>query len=148
MQWKYTKLLCTLWQRLGRAARDPSKEAIGVYIVEPSYTDHHRLEAEGRVAARAERAQLKQQRDGAQEVDTAAGVSQTERKTQKRPRRQQAQPGAVVLPPAGKLIAGDRHHEDKYEGAAMDAYINARSRGVCSRAVSDEFFDNRPGARM
>jgi superfamily II DNA helicase RecQ len=50
VQWKYTDSLCTLWQRLGRAARDSSTEATGVYIVEPSYTDHHHIEAKERAA--------------------------------------------------------------------------------------------------
>ncbi|KAF8270416.1 hypothetical protein EI94DRAFT_1539336, partial [Lactarius quietus] len=40
VQWKYTDSLCTLWQRLGRVAQDPSKEATGVYIIEPSYMDN------------------------------------------------------------------------------------------------------------
>jgi len=50
VQWKYTQSLCMLWQRLGRAVRDTSKEATGIYIVEPQYMDHHRIQAEQRAA--------------------------------------------------------------------------------------------------
>ncbi|KAH9014975.1 hypothetical protein EDB85DRAFT_1811510, partial [Lactarius pseudohatsudake] len=39
VQWKHTQSLCMLWQCLGHAARDPSKEATGIYIVKPQYMD-------------------------------------------------------------------------------------------------------------
>ncbi|KAF9224144.1 P-loop containing nucleoside triphosphate hydrolase protein [Gyrodon lividus] len=39
IQWRYTKLLCTLLQHLGRAARDPNLEAVAVYFVEGEYFD-------------------------------------------------------------------------------------------------------------
>ncbi|KAH9068264.1 hypothetical protein EDB83DRAFT_2199774, partial [Lactarius deliciosus] len=42
VQWRYTQSLCMLWQRLGWAARDPSKEATGIYMIEPQYTDQRR----------------------------------------------------------------------------------------------------------
>ena len=42
------------------------------------------------------------------------------------------------------FIVQEPRHED-YEEAAIDVYINARSRGFCRRAVSNEFFDNKPG---
>ncbi|KAH9071530.1 hypothetical protein EDB83DRAFT_2176282, partial [Lactarius deliciosus] len=42
VQWRYTPLLCTLWQRLGQAAREPSAEASGIYVVEPQYMDRQR----------------------------------------------------------------------------------------------------------
>jgi hypothetical protein len=44
----------------------------------------------------------------------------------------------------GTLIVQEQQHED-YKEAAMDSYINACSQGVCHCAVSDEFFDKRPG---
>ncbi|RDB20010.1 ATP-dependent DNA helicase RecQ [Hypsizygus marmoreus] len=37
--------------------------------------------------------------------------------------------------------------EEEYEAAAMDAYINARSRGICRRMVSDEYFGNHKLAK-
>ncbi|KAF8264330.1 P-loop containing nucleoside triphosphate hydrolase protein [Lactarius quietus] len=59
VQWRYMPSLCTLWQRLGRAVRDPSNEATGIYVVEPQYTDHHRKRAEQRAAERMEREKKK-----------------------------------------------------------------------------------------
>ncbi|KAH9010896.1 P-loop containing nucleoside triphosphate hydrolase protein [Lactarius pseudohatsudake] len=56
VQWKHTKSFCMLWQRLGRAARDPSTEATGIYIVEPKYMDH-RTQAKQKVATQAEKSQ-------------------------------------------------------------------------------------------
>jgi ATP-dependent helicase YprA (DUF1998 family) len=41
--------MCTLWQRLGRAARDPSREASGIYVVEPQFMDYHCQRAEQRL---------------------------------------------------------------------------------------------------
>ena len=42
------------------------------------------------------------------------------------------------------VIVQEPHHED-YKEAAMDAYINMHLEGFCQHAVSNEFFDNRPG---
>ncbi|KAI9452135.1 P-loop containing nucleoside triphosphate hydrolase protein [Lactarius psammicola] len=98
IQWRYTSSLCTLWQRLGRAARDPSNEASGIYFVEPQYMDHHR-----KAAVRIEKAQQKRlqgatesehasTRKKARTHDEKAGPS-TRKKTQLRqepqPERQQ-----------------------------------------------------------
>ncbi|KAH9015958.1 hypothetical protein EDB83DRAFT_2232569 [Lactarius deliciosus] len=55
VQWKHTKSLCMLWQCLGRVARDTSKEATGIYIVEPQYMDHRRVQAEEKAASQAEK---------------------------------------------------------------------------------------------
>ncbi|KAG2754120.1 P-loop containing nucleoside triphosphate hydrolase protein, partial [Suillus brevipes Sb2] len=52
IQWKYTSSLCTLWQRLGRAARDISTEATGIYLVEPQYIDHQKEKTRARADAR------------------------------------------------------------------------------------------------
>ncbi|KAH9009872.1 P-loop containing nucleoside triphosphate hydrolase protein [Lactarius hengduanensis] len=60
VQWRYTPSLCTLWQRLGRAARNPSAEASGIYVVEPQYMDRQREKAEQRAAAKTAKAQQKQ----------------------------------------------------------------------------------------
>ena len=57
VQWKYTQSLCMLWQRLGHAVCDSSKEATGVYIVELQYMDHHWIQAGQRAALRTDKAQ-------------------------------------------------------------------------------------------
>ena len=133
-------MFSTLWQRLGRAARDPSKEAFGIYLVEPSYTDHHRLQAEQRAASRAEKAQQKRHL-GANTVNSQ--VETLERVARKKSRRQRDH-ASVPQWTVGTFIVQEPCHED-YEEAAMDAYINACSQGFCCRALSNEFFDNKPG---
>ncbi|OBZ77631.1 ATP-dependent DNA helicase RecQ [Grifola frondosa] len=42
VQWGYMQSLCTLMQRLGRGARDPALEAIGIYLVEREHFDGYR----------------------------------------------------------------------------------------------------------
>ncbi|KAI9437493.1 P-loop containing nucleoside triphosphate hydrolase protein, partial [Lactarius indigo] len=150
VQWKHTQSLCMLWQRLGRAARDPSKEATGIYIVEPQYMDHCRVQAEQRVASQAERSRL-------QEVPDTENVASSPRRqvrvegghkgcprTRKKPHHQPNQSGSMVPHATGNLIIQEQRHQD-YEAAAMDAYINTRSRGICRRRIPNEFFGNWPG---
>jgi hypothetical protein len=40
--------MCTLWQRFGRAARDPELDAIAILFVEPSRTDGNKEAKEAR----------------------------------------------------------------------------------------------------
>ncbi|KAH9020365.1 hypothetical protein EDB83DRAFT_2527937 [Lactarius deliciosus] len=148
VQWKHTKSLCMLWQRLGRVARDTSKEATGIYIVEPQYMDHRRVQAEEKAASQAEK-----ERRRLQDAPDTANVTSPRRvraavekggpKTQKRPRHQYDQSSAIRA--TGKLIVQEQRHQD-HEAAAIDAYINARSRGICRRGISNEFFSNRPAS--
>ncbi|KAI9457456.1 P-loop containing nucleoside triphosphate hydrolase protein [Lactarius psammicola] len=155
IQWRYTQSLCMLWQRLGQAARDPSKEATGIYMVEPQYLDKHRMQADKRVTEHTKRAQQKRPQGVA---DTDNGL------TCKRVRSQDNKPGhsrqkksqSHVAHPeihtpasqtADNLIVKEDCHES-YEVAAMDTYINARQRGVCRRKISNEFFGNRPRAYL
>ena len=139
VQWRYTQSLCTLWQRLGRAARDPCKEATGIYMVEPQYMDKKRKEAEKRAGERTERALAANPGD-------PRGEPQGERSghgTRKRPRSRVNQAPTHVPQAAGNLIVEEGRH-GSYEVAAMETYINARQRGICRRNVSNEFFGNRP----
>ncbi|KAF8257524.1 P-loop containing nucleoside triphosphate hydrolase protein [Lactarius quietus] len=140
-QWKYTDSLCTLWQHLGRAERDPSNEATGIYIVKPSYMDDQRVQAEKRAAIRAEKAQQRQQGLDAGTA-TDAATSQVKTVPRKRPCCPHDQCVTDTPRPAGTLIMFEDCHKD-VEEAAMDAYINAHLRGICRCGVSDEFFDNR-----
>ncbi|KAI9434782.1 P-loop containing nucleoside triphosphate hydrolase protein [Lactarius indigo] len=59
VQWKHTKSFCMLWQRLGRAARDPSTEATGIYIVEPKFMDR-RMQTKQKAATNAGKSQQRQ----------------------------------------------------------------------------------------
>jgi superfamily II DNA/RNA helicase len=62
VQWRYTLSLCTLWQRLGWAAWDPSTEVTGIYMVEPQYMDQKHNEAEKRAAGRTGKSKQKRAR--------------------------------------------------------------------------------------
>ncbi|TFK77254.1 P-loop containing nucleoside triphosphate hydrolase protein [Pluteus cervinus] len=46
VQWRRVALLSTLWQRIGRGARNASLDATAVYLVEREYTDKNRQEQE------------------------------------------------------------------------------------------------------
>ncbi|KAF8185802.1 P-loop containing nucleoside triphosphate hydrolase protein [Mycena galopus ATCC 62051] len=53
IQWKSTCDMCTLWQRLARAARALNLVAIGLFLVEPKCFDANIAKAEARAAKRA-----------------------------------------------------------------------------------------------
>ncbi|KAH9032208.1 P-loop containing nucleoside triphosphate hydrolase protein, partial [Lactarius hengduanensis] len=153
VQWRYTQSLCMLWQRLGRAARDPSREATGIYMVEPQYTDQRRIRADKKASEHTEKARQKKSQGIA---DANSGPSRLTRKRvrsheegaghsmRKKSQRHVGRPEVLTPQTAGKLIVKEERHES-YEVAAMDTYINARQRGICRRKISDEFFGNRPG---
>ncbi|KAG2113639.1 hypothetical protein BD769DRAFT_1364029 [Suillus cothurnatus] len=42
IQWRYTKSLCSLVQRIGRGVRDPTLDGVGIYFVEPKYLDREK----------------------------------------------------------------------------------------------------------
>ncbi|KAJ7710454.1 P-loop containing nucleoside triphosphate hydrolase protein [Mycena rosella] len=54
IQWRSTCDMCTLWQRLGRAARELQLVATGLFLVEPKRFDLNIAKAEERAAKRAE----------------------------------------------------------------------------------------------
>ncbi|KAJ7214689.1 P-loop containing nucleoside triphosphate hydrolase protein [Mycena rebaudengoi] len=56
IQWRATCDMCTLWQRFGRAARDPECDAIALFLVEPMYFDETKEEKAARKVKRDERA--------------------------------------------------------------------------------------------
>jgi hypothetical protein len=59
VQWRYMQSLCTLWQHLGQAARDPRREATGIYLVEPQYMDQTRKQSDQSASGLTERVQQK-----------------------------------------------------------------------------------------
>jgi superfamily II DNA or RNA helicase len=148
VQWRYTQSLCTLWQRLGRAARDPRREATSIYLVEPQYMDQTSKQSDQGDSGPTERVQQKR----SQGVANPGGPSRKRGQLQgreghggrKKSRVDQAQPHASEAQTDGKLIVKEDRHQH-YEVAAMDTYVNARERGTCRHMVSNEFFGNRPG---
>ncbi|KAG1785764.1 P-loop containing nucleoside triphosphate hydrolase protein [Suillus plorans] len=139
IQWKYTSSLCTLWQRLGRAARDISTEATGIYLVEPQYIDYQKEKARERANARtAKRKQVDDGGGGSRKKHKSTSIAQV--------------PSVGNRTESGEDVRNPQHaiqrivpkdlNDEEYEAAAMDAYINARARGFCRRNVSNEYFDN------
>ncbi len=57
VQWRTMCDLSTLWQRFGRAAREPGREALAVLFVEAKYFDEERAEVERRTVRRREMAE-------------------------------------------------------------------------------------------
>ncbi|KAI0310542.1 P-loop containing nucleoside triphosphate hydrolase protein, partial [Amylostereum chailletii] len=52
VQWRLTCNMESLWQRFGRAARDPSLEGIAILFVEPKYLDHEILKVASKAASK------------------------------------------------------------------------------------------------
>ncbi|KAH9011524.1 hypothetical protein EDB83DRAFT_2530245 [Lactarius deliciosus] len=144
IQWRYTQSL----------SRDPSKEATGIYMIEPQYTDQRRIRADKKASDHTEKSRQKKPQGIA---DANSGPSRPTRKrvrsheegaghsTRKKSQCHVGRPEVLTPQTAGKLIVKEERHES-YEAAAMDTYINARQRGTCRRRVSDEFFGNRPAS--
>ncbi|KAH9886764.1 P-loop containing nucleoside triphosphate hydrolase protein [Cubamyces lactineus] len=55
VQWRVNCDLNMLWQRLGRAAHSPGREAVAIILVEPKYFDEERQAAVQRAEKRAEK---------------------------------------------------------------------------------------------
>lgn len=53
VQWRATCNIATLWQRFGRAARDPELEGKALFLVEPKYFDDEKAKKEARRDKRA-----------------------------------------------------------------------------------------------
>ncbi|KAJ6467054.1 P-loop containing nucleoside triphosphate hydrolase protein [Mycena vitilis] len=67
IQWRSTCDMCTLWQRLGRAARALHLTAMGLFLVEPKRFDANIAKAEARAEKRAEAKKRKQLPDAAEQ---------------------------------------------------------------------------------
>ncbi|KAJ7908543.1 P-loop containing nucleoside triphosphate hydrolase protein [Mycena leptocephala] len=71
IQWRSTCDMCTLWQRLGRAARALHLTAMGLFLVEPKRFDSNIEKAEARAAKRAETSKKRKQLSDAAEQPAA-----------------------------------------------------------------------------
>lgn len=160
IQWLYTESLCTLFQRLGRAARACGIEATGIYLVEQEHFDWYKAQKEAR--QKAKRKNQNQSGPSSKRRRTESRVAQASTSTDR-----VEEPGtdsdsddsdneeSIPVPEAIPLatIKGSSKTYDhlpsrsglsteEYEKACMDAYINARLRGWCRREISDEYFQN------
>ena len=76
VQWRTKCDMCTLWQRLGRAARDPRLQAIAIIFVKDKFT-----ESEEKDAAKANREEQAQQKKRKAEEGSAGAPSAKRRAT-------------------------------------------------------------------
>ncbi|KAG2741977.1 P-loop containing nucleoside triphosphate hydrolase protein [Suillus brevipes Sb2] len=168
IQWGYTPSLCTLMQRLGRAARDPLLTALAVYFVEPLYFDTYRgkrkrpspqghisLPARKRAKEKNKASNSRLDREDSEPEDHGGAVSDAEENveedmgrdnTAERTHRGLAASTHPQDPPgsteAVAKILPSGLDNDAIEQSAMYAFINAHLRGLCRRKVADEYFNN------
>jgi hypothetical protein len=165
IQWLYTESLCTLFQRLGRAARAPGIEATGIYLVEREHFDWYKARKEAGQKARAEKrksqsqsgpsSNLKKQRTGGEVAQVSASTHVEEPDTDSDNDGEDRDVDSIPVPEAipfstikgpfktyDHLPSRSGLSTEEYEKACMDAYINARSRGWCRREIGDEYFQN------
>ncbi|KAG0691991.1 P-loop containing nucleoside triphosphate hydrolase protein, partial [Suillus ampliporus] len=145
VQWGYIHSLCTLMQRLGRAARDPSIEASGIYFVEK---DYKKRKGNGTKGNRKRKARVQQgkaheqpshrsdhessdsssESDGDEINDTLASCRNTGVSTS-------TSPGKLLPLSTGLGI-------DEFELAVMEVFIEAVNQTICRRRIADEYFGN------
>ncbi|KIK77846.1 hypothetical protein PAXRUDRAFT_165593, partial [Paxillus rubicundulus Ve08.2h10] len=173
IQWRYTKSLCTLLQRLGRAARDPNLEAVAVYFVEGEYFDDDKPGKASKKRKSALSSQKASKRTKLQSTEVQP-ITHTGSRTSTvtgcawiSPNSRVAAPTIIdaipsmslssipttagstsasqasQAPPVRILPAGLEIEE--YEAFAMKTFINAHGRGFCRHKVLDEYFDNPKG---
>ncbi|KAF9565288.1 P-loop containing nucleoside triphosphate hydrolase protein [Agrocybe pediades] len=173
IQWRYVSSLCTLFQRLGRAARGPSTQGRAIYLVEPQYFDGHQKKTIGKrkrgtkpknPAVRRKQVPTSTPSDTPNNVDADTAVeSQSENDDDEDIEGAEADGGnhtangtvpdcvpprtsehlPTSLPTPSSLPA------EEYEAVAMDLFINSGSRGLCRRVVLNQYFGNmKQGVRI
>ncbi|KAJ7721901.1 P-loop containing nucleoside triphosphate hydrolase protein [Mycena metata] len=100
IQWRASCDMCTLWQRFGRGARDPSCEAIALFLVEPMYFDQTKEEKAARKAKKDQAAASRKRK---------AANAPTSQTPAKRPRSDQSESGNVgpALRPSAPTTLAD-----------------------------------------
>ena len=113
--------------------------------------DNHCRLAEQRAVERKTKSKQKRLQDA---TDSGKALPQKrvctqDDKTWKKAQTQQVlpniAPARATQGATNKLIVIEQHHRN-YKVAAMDTYINTSSWRICHQKVSEEFFENRPGA--
>ncbi|KAH7904694.1 P-loop containing nucleoside triphosphate hydrolase protein [Hygrophoropsis aurantiaca] len=186
IQWKYTSSLCTLIQRLGRAARDGKIEATGIYLVEPQFWDYHKSRAQCRANARKRKRKSNEKTNKVvrkrnpnpmetENMPTRVSANTLSNNLDDDPddsedteselvchgtstRNNEPSASSIIPIPATQVSLSSSNGFGRFrvrllpqcvdldgkelEAAAMDAFINARGRGICRRRILDEYFDN------
>ncbi|PPQ97754.1 hypothetical protein CVT26_001802 [Gymnopilus dilepis] len=162
IQWRYVASLCTLTQRLGRGGRRQGTNARGIYLVEPQYFDGAKKKVtygkkrKGRKNGPSSR--LKRQKtttivlegveergDLRNEEEDDESASEQDENMEEAETQTQASPESGDLPRTPTTLPNpvDVPDEEEYDFIIMDAFINARARGICRREVLDHYFGNR-----
>lgn len=164
IQWGYINSLCILMQRLGRAARDHTLTALGVYFVEPLYFDTY---SGKRKRPELDEGQHHSKKKKVTNVDTESTAVRDDENSQCRTdgstfnggdndgqtdgvsmvmdqhnRHTISEPLQVADPSPPMRILPVNADSDVIERAAMYAFINAHLRGYCRRRVTNEYFNN------
>ncbi|KAJ6458557.1 P-loop containing nucleoside triphosphate hydrolase protein [Mycena vitilis] len=103
IQWRSTCDMCTLWQRLGRAARALNLTATGLFLVEPKRFDANIEKAEARAAKRAASSKKRKEAADALEQSPAKRIAVTAAADTHRP----VSVPVVAPSPTAAAIAGD-----------------------------------------
>lgn len=156
IQWRYVSSLCTLMQRLGRGGRGHGKEAIGLYLVEPSYFDDPNLKRGRGTADEGNRERPSKRRkpmaskldsnvpDEIQDASMAAISEISAPAEQAEIGPNNSLPKTVVTDPAAipNFPSLNSQASAEYEDEVMRLYINSKQCDVCRRAVSNRYFGN------
>lgn len=95
VQWRLTCDLNTLWQRFGRATRDPDLEAVAILFVEAKYFDEER-----------EKKTRSQKRKAEQQLERQKKKARTKSASQPSSSRESGHPQAVDVPLQGSQDSG------------------------------------------
>ncbi|KAJ3495027.1 hypothetical protein NLJ89_g10694 [Agrocybe chaxingu] len=156
VQWRATCSMSTLWQRLGRAGRDRSSDAYGIFLVEKEHFDEEKAK---KTARKLRRATKKRRRTGQpsprKQAKTPAAPSPA-------PNQEIDQDGdnatsseseseaeiSVQLNERYTTKATDKVDKKKKQALrelepVMDDFINAKTRRIpCRRGPSNTYFQN------
>lgn len=145
--------LCILVQRLGRAGRNPSIEARGVYFIE---NDHFDAARDAKVACKRKREEGRGKAKGNKKcrVESTTTQSQSEAaimgvvvedgsSSESDDDSDAEGSGNTVMMPIKKTLPSRAGMSNKaYDLIVMDHFINSASRGHCPRGIMDEYFEN------
>ncbi|KAG1728758.1 P-loop containing nucleoside triphosphate hydrolase protein [Suillus paluster] len=161
VQWGYISSLCTLMQRLGRAARDPSIEASSIYFVEKDYKrrrGHAKKVHHGKQKARVQQGAVgdvkraiaikgnnggrtHEQPEGHERSDSSSESDGDELNDTIASYRNTGV-GTSTPTPSKLLPSSTGLCIEEYEVAAMEAFIDAGNQTICRCRITDEYFGN------
>ncbi|KAF9549257.1 hypothetical protein CPC08DRAFT_823451 [Agrocybe pediades] len=175
VQWRFVPSLCTLFQRLGRAARGPKTRGNAIYFVEAQYFDGNQKKTTGKrkrtkattsgprkqqhqVPATTSSAEqiaidgdvvVGEEDDNGSDQEGAVSDDGNEPDTSERNCAESHGASASHTNLAASLPPPSSMSAESYEGMAMDLFINSHSRGCCRRAVLNQYFGNsKQGVRV